>query len=190
MLTETESPTVLLAAWRSGDVDSGNRLFAISYGHLRRLAAAQLRHETPDHTLQPTALVNELYIRLFASEPVNCQDRAHFLAIAAENLRRILIEHGRKRRRLRRGGSRVQVTLSDSIPAANDSQEFSVDFIELEDALQELAAIDPRVSRVIQLRFFAGLTEKEAAEVLEISLTTLKRDWIYGRAWLHKHLHH
>jgi RNA polymerase sigma factor (TIGR02999 family) len=188
MSSENESPTGLLTAWRAGDAEAGNRLFAMSYGQLRKLAAARLRFEAPNHTLQPTALVNELYLRLFASEPLQYQDRAHFLAIAAESLRRILIDHGRKKKRVRRGGSRVRVTLSEAIPAPEDTIDLTVDFVEMDEALQELALIDPRVSRVIELRFFAGLTEKEAAEVLDISLTTLKRDWTYGRAWLHRRL--
>jgi RNA polymerase sigma factor (TIGR02999 family) len=183
MSGETETATSLLAAWRAGDAESGNRLFGIAYKELHKLAAAKLRHESPDHTLQPTALVHELYLRLFSSEPVAYQDRAHFLAVAARNLRHILIEHARAAGRLRRGGSRVQVTLSESVGEKQDHGVVA-DFIDLEDALDQLAVIDQRASRVIELRFFAGLSEKEAAAVLDISIATLRRDWTYGRAWL------
>jgi RNA polymerase sigma factor (TIGR02999 family) len=179
-----ETATTLLVAWRAGDAESGNKLFSIAYKELHKLAAAKLRHESPDHTLQPTALVHELYLRLFSSEPVAYQDKAHFLAVAARNLRHILIEHARAAGRLRRGGSRVQVTLSESVGPEHQDHDVVADFIDLEEALDQLAAIDRRASRVIELRFFAGLSEKEAAAVLDISVPTLKRDWIYGRAWL------
>ena len=187
-MTIRESATTLLRAWRTGDAESGNRLFGLVYGQLRRLAAAKLRREARDHSLQPTALVHELYLRLFASDPIQFEDRAHFMAIAADNLRRILIDHARAAGRIRRGGTQVRVTLSDELSFEAECQDCVADVIALEDALQQLAAIDPRVSRVIELRFFAGLTENEAAEVLGVSLATLKRDWTFGRAWLLKRL--
>lgn len=184
MTDETETATGLLAAWRAGDVESGNKLFSLAYQELHRLAAAKLSHESPGHTLQPTALVHELYLRLFSSEPVDYNDRAHFLAVAARNLRHILIDHARAAGRLRRGGPRVQVTLTESVLPAQLDHEVVADFIDLEEALEQFAVIDPRACKVIELRFFAGLSEKEAAAVLDISATTLKRDWTYGRAWL------
>jgi RNA polymerase sigma-70 factor (ECF subfamily) len=184
MTGETENATGLLAAWRAGDVESGNKLFSLAYQELHQLAAAKLSHESPGHTLQPTALVHELYLRLFSSEPVAYQDRAHFLAVAARNLRHILIDHARAAGRLRRGGPRVQVTLTESVLRAQPDHDMVADFIELEEALEQFAGIDPRACKVIELRFFAGLSEQEAAAVLDISVTTLKRDWTYGRAWL------
>jgi len=183
-----EFPTTLLRAWRAGDVESGNRLFGLAYEELRRLAAAKLRREAPNHILEPTALVHELYLRLFASEPVQFEDRAHFMAVAADNLRRILIDHARAAGRIRRGGGQVQVTLSEALPFDGESRALITDVIALEDALQRLESIDPRASRVVELRFFAGLTEKEAAEVLGVSIATLKRDWTFGRAWLLRQL--
>jgi RNA polymerase sigma factor (TIGR02999 family) len=190
MSGETETATTLLAAWRAGDVESGNKLFRIAYKELHKIAGAKLRHESPSHTLQPTALVHELYLRLFSSQPVAFQDRAHFLAVAARNLRHILIEHARAAGRLRRGGSRVQVTLSESLRPEQQDHNVVADFLDLEKALDQLAEIDQRASRVIELRFFAGLSEKEAAAVLEISVAALKRDWTYGRAWLLSRLGH
>jgi RNA polymerase sigma factor (TIGR02999 family) len=186
--SEDEFPSTLLRAWRAGDLESGNRLFSLAYTQLRRLAAARLRREAPNHVLQPTALVHELYLRLFASEPVQFADRAHFMAVAADNLRRILIDHARAARRIRRGGAQVQVTLSEALPVDAECQGLAADVMALEDALQRLESIDPRVSRVVELRFLAGLTEKEAAEVLGVSVATLKRDWTFGRAWLLKQL--
>jgi RNA polymerase sigma factor (TIGR02999 family) len=188
MAAENESPTKLLEAWRAGDAESGTRLFSIVYGELHRIAKASFWREAPDHTLQPTALVHELYLRLFASSPVQYQDRAHFLAVAARNMRRILIDHARAAGRLRRGGLRVQVTLTEAIQANAEGSEIVTDLIDLDEALEQLAAIDPRASRVVELRFLAGLTEKETAEVLGISIATLRRDWTYGRTWLVSHL--
>jgi len=186
--SEDEFPSTLLRAWRAGDVESGNRLFSLAYVQLHKLATARLRREAPNHILQPTALVHELYLRLFAAEPIQFEDRAHFMAVAAENLRRILIDHARAAGRIRRGGAQVQVTLTEALPGDAGSQGLVADVIALEDALQRLESIDPRVSRVVEMRFFAGLTEKEAAEVLGVSVATLKRDWTFGRAWLLRQL--
>jgi RNA polymerase sigma factor (TIGR02999 family) len=188
MPAENESATELLEGWRAGDVESGKRLFSIAYDELHRIAKASFWRETPNHTLQPTALVHELYLRLFASNPIQYQDRAHFLAVAARNMRRILIDHARAAGRLRRGGLRIQVTLTDSIQASAENPEIVTDLIELDEALEQLTAIDPRAARVVELRFLVGLTEKETTEVLGISIPTLRRDWTYGRTWLVSHL--
>ncbi len=170
-----------LVEWRNGSQEAGDRLFEAAYQELRRLAAWHLGKERPDHTLQPTALVNELYIKLFASEPVEWQNRAHFFAVAAQQIRRILIDHARARLAEKRGGGDVRLSLGDVTGEAAPPDE---DLIELDQALRRLEELDQRSARVVELRFFAGLTEKEAAEVLGISVATLKRDWDFARAWL------
>ncbi len=170
-----------LVEWRNGSQEAGDRLFEAAYQELRRLAAWHLGKERADHTLQPTALVNELYIKLFAGEPVDWQNRAHFFAVAAQQIRRILIDHARARLAEKRGGGDVRLSLGDVTGEAAPPDE---DLIELDQALRRLEELDQRSARVVELRFFAGLTEKEAAEVLGISVATLKRDWDFARAWL------
>jgi RNA polymerase sigma factor (TIGR02999 family) len=148
---------------------------------LRRIAASYMRRERADHTLQPTALVNELYLKLLGGATVEWRDRAHFLAVASQQLRRILVDHARQRQSEKRGGGLQATTLVESSAV---TPPFEEDLLDLHNALDELAALDPRAARAIELRYFGGLSEKEAAEVLEISVTTLKRDWEAGRAWL------
>ncbi len=175
----------LLGQWRNGDRDAGERLFTAAYQELRRLAAWNLQQERPGHTLQATALVNELYLKLFAAQPVAWQDRAHFFAVAAQQMRRLLIDHARARRAQKREGERLRVSLTDIADlAAHPDATWEEDVEALNEALDNLAVLDPRCARVIELRFFAGLTEAEAAEVTGISVATLKRDWEFGRAWL------
>ncbi len=170
-----------LVEWRNGSQEAADRLFAAAYKELRRLAAWHFEKERPDHTLQPTAVVNELYIKLFASEPVEWQNRAHFFAVAAQQIRRILIDHARAHRAEKRGSGDVRLSLTDADRVTAPPQE---DLIELDEALRRLEELDQRSARVVELRFFAGLTEKEAAEVLGTSVATLKRDWDFARAWL------
>lgn len=170
-----------LVEWRNGSQEAADRLFAAAYQELRRLAAWHFQNERPGHTLQPTALVNELYIKLFAGEPVEWRNRAHFFAVASQQLRRLLIDHARARSAEKRGGSDVRLSLGDVTGEAEPRQE---DLIELDQALRRLEELDQRSARVVELRFFGGLTEKEAAEVLGISVATLKRDWDFARAWL------
>jgi RNA polymerase sigma factor (TIGR02999 family) len=170
-----------LVEWRNGSQEAADRLFAAAYQELRRLAAWHFERERPDHTLQPTALVNELYLKLFAGEPVEWQNRAHFFAVAAQQMRRILIDHARGHRAEKRGGGEARLSLDDVDGLTAPREE---ELIELDCALHELEELDPRSARVVELRFFAGLTEKEAAEVLGISVATLKRDWDFARAWL------
>jgi RNA polymerase sigma factor (TIGR02999 family) len=178
-----DAPTITgwLVEWRQGSREAGDRLFAASYQELRHLAAWHLRKERPGHTLQPTALVHELYVRLFAGEPVEWQNRAHFFAVAARQLRRLLIEHARARLAEKRGGGHVRLSLSEVGGLAAHREE---DLIELDEALNRLEELDPRSARVVELRFFGGLTEQEAAEAIGISVATLKRDWDFARAWL------
>jgi RNA polymerase sigma-70 factor, ECF subfamily len=170
-----------LVDWRKGSQEAGDRLFAASYQELRRLAAWHFRNEGPGQTLQPTALVNELYLRLFGGEPVEWQNRAHFFAVAAQQLRRLLIEHARARLADKRGGGQVRISLTDVAEIAAHREE---DLIEVDEALRRLEELDPRSARVVELRFFGGLTEQEAAEAIGISVATLKRDWDFARAWL------
>jgi RNA polymerase sigma factor (TIGR02999 family) len=173
--------TALLADWRCGNEEAGNQLMAAVYEHLRRLAAHYLHHERSDHTLQATELVSELYVKLFSSGPVEWQDRAHFFAVAARQLRRILVDHARARHAEKRGGQRVKVSLT---AAAELAQPVEIDVLDIDEILRQLEVLDPRASAGVELRFFAGLTETEIAEVLGISLATLHRDWTFSRAWL------
>jgi len=184
-----ESLSQLLDQWRNGDQEAGERLFAAAYQELRRLAAWHLQQERPGHTLQATALVNELYLKLFAGQKVAWQNRAHFFAVAAQQMRRLLIDHARARLAQKREGARLRVSLTDIAGlAAHVGGPWEEDVEALNEALDRLAALDSRVAQVIELRFFAGLTEAEAAEVTGISVATLKRDWGFGRAWLLKDL--
>jgi RNA polymerase sigma-70 factor (ECF subfamily) len=175
-----ENLTALLHRWRDGDQEAGNELMSAVYPDLRRLAAHYLRQERPGHMLQPTALVHELYLRLFSGEPLKWQDRAHFLALAARQLRRLAIDDARMRHAEKRGGDRVQVPLSQAAAAAPASE----DLLALDQELDKLAALHERSARVVELRFFAGLREDEIAEALAISVATVKRDWEFARAWL------
>jgi RNA polymerase sigma-70 factor, ECF subfamily len=173
--------TALLAEWRQGDPEAGKELLVRMQPELRRIAAAYMRKERPGQTLQATALVNELYIRLMGGATVEWQDRAHFLAVAAQQLRRILVDRAREKLAHKRGGGADMTTLTE---AAAHAPPFDERLLDLHTALNELASMDARAAQVIELRYFGGLTEKEAAEVLGISVATLKRDWEAGRAWL------
>jgi RNA polymerase sigma-70 factor, ECF subfamily len=172
--------TALLARWRRGDRSAYDRLFEILSEELHRLARRCMAGEQPGHTLQPTALVNEAYMRLFAIQRVDWQDRAHFMAVAARVMRRILVESARARRSRKRGGGKA-VTLDE---AMNLSVQSGPELVALDDALTALAAIDERKSRVVELRFFGGLNLDEAAAVLGVSRDTVKRDWRTAKVWL------
>ena len=173
--------TALLALVRGGDQQAAIQLLELVYPELRRLAQHYMDRERPGHTLQATALVHEAYLRIFGSEPIEWQDRAHFFAVAAKQMRQILVDHARAREAERRGGGRVRVSL-DAVTEVSLGPDYDV--IALDETLARLEALDVRASRVIELRFFGGLTEAEAAEVLGISPATLKRDWEFARAWL------
>jgi RNA polymerase sigma factor (TIGR02999 family) len=185
MAEASQSITALLMGWRQGDQRAAEQLMTTVYDELRRLAAHYMRSERPDHTLEATALVHEMYLKLFGSEPVQWQNRAHFFAVAAQQLRRVLVNHARDRHAQKRGGRRVKLSLSHANGLAQPREQ---DLLDLEDALERLEQVDARAARVIELRFFAGLREEEAAEVLGVSVATLKRDWTFGRAWLLRHL--
>jgi RNA polymerase sigma factor (TIGR02999 family) len=163
-------------------------LLPIVYEELRRLAAAYLRRERPGQTLQPTALVHEAYLRLMKDRPDRWQNRAHFCAIAAHSMRQILIERARARGAQKRGGAQPRVTLDEALVAADGREEPSVDLVALDDALARLEAIDADQARLVELRFFGGLTIEETAEALNISPATVKRHWTVARAWLAREL--
>ena len=172
--------TALLDDWGRGDSRALDRLVPLVYAELRRVAARQLRHERDGHSLQPTALVHEAYLRLVDQRQVHWQNRAHFFAVSAQVMRRILVDHARRRARVKRDHG-VQVTLDDAL---SDDRGTSLDLVALDDALRELEALSPRQGRVIEMRFFAGLDIDETAEVLGISRATVKRDWAFARAFL------
>jgi RNA polymerase sigma-70 factor (ECF subfamily) len=172
----------LLMNWSNGDSAALDELIPIVYSELRRLANRYLRRERSDHTLQPTALVHEAYLRLMDQSNVRWQNRAHFFGVAAQMMRRILVDHAKARRRTKRGGCGRKLSLDDAIGI---SQVRSVDLVALDDALTSLAEIDARKSRVVEMRYFGGLCVKETAEVLGVSANTVMRDWTMARAWLY-----
>ena len=174
--------TALLDDWRNGVNDAPDELFRLVYHELKRIARRHMRNEAPGHSLQTTALVNEAYIRLLDQAHVSWQNRAHFYAIAAQTMRRILVDRARGRARIKRGGDAYRISLDQ---ADGFDVESSKDLLALDEALQVLASIDPRRSRVVELRFFGGLTNAEIAEVLEVAPNTVIRDWNMARAWLY-----
>ena len=174
-------PTELLRAWSQGDGSALARLVPLVYEELHRLARNYMRWERPDHTLQATSLVNEAYLRLIDVNRVEWRDRAHFLAVAAQMMRRILVESARNRRRQKRGGGAVHLNL-DEVQEVPDSTKHDV--VGLSDALSGLATFDARMSQIVELRFFGGLTVDETAQVLNVSPETVMRDWKTAKAWL------
>ncbi len=173
--------TLLLTAWRSGDEEAGRELMAVVYGQLRKLAGACLRDEREPGTLQPTALVNELYLSLFSRQPVNCEGRLHFLHLAARQMRNLVIDHARRRKNLKRGGEFQKLPLDD---ARDHAIVVDARLPDLDEALVRLEALDERAAKIVELRFFGGLTEQEVATLLNISVPTVKRDWEFARSWL------
>jgi RNA polymerase sigma factor (TIGR02999 family) len=182
MLPDSEQVTTLLQNWRQGNADARDQLLAVVYNELHALASRYLRSERRDHTLQPTALVNELYVRVFTKdEPITWQNRTHFFAVAAQTLRRILVDHARAHQAEKRGGAQIKLSLTAAQGWAEGRAE---DFVALDEALDRLAQLEPRSAQVVELRFFGGLQENEIAEVLGVSPITVKRDWKLARAWL------
>jgi len=174
--------TQLLLDWHNGDKEALDRVLPLVYGELRRLAAGYLSREGVGHTLQPTALVHEAYLRLVDQRQVDWRNRAQFLGIAASMMRRILVNHARDRVAAKRGGDAERVSLS---LVETPSGGADVDLIALEDALGRLAALDARKAQVVELKFFGGLTVEEIAEVLQVSGATVEREWSFARAWLY-----
>ena len=177
--------TGLLQAWSEGDEEALKQLTPIVYRELHQLAARYMAKERASHTLQPTALVNEVYLRLVRARGVSWQNRAHFFAVCARTMRHILINFARARRYKKRGGDAVSVTLDDALGVVTQP---TVDLIALDEALNNLAKLDPRKSLVVELRFFGGLSVNETAEVLKISSETVMRDWKFAKVWLAREL--
>jgi len=178
-----EDVTGLLHDWNRGDRQAFERLMPLVTGELRRLARAHLRRERRDHTLQPTALVNEAYLRLVNVDRIQWRDRAHFFAFASRVMRRILVDHARAHRAAKRTGWRVAPVVEGGAADRHD-----VDLIALDSALDELASMDARQARLVELRFFAGLTIDETADLLGVGPATVTRDWATARAWLYRRL--
>ena len=177
--------SLLLQEWRSGDRKALDSLLPLVYKELRRVAHFQLLSERPNHTLQSTALVNEAYLRLIGLKPPQWESRTHFFAVAAQLMRQILVDYARRRRAAKRGDSAARISLDDSrlIDRGKD-----VDVVALDNALKALAKVDARQSRIVELRFFAGLSLQEISQVMEISPATVQRDWTAARAWLHREI--
>jgi RNA polymerase sigma factor (TIGR02999 family) len=181
----SERVSKLLLNWGQGDQGAREALIPLVYDELRRLARRYLRRERPDHTLQSAALVNEAYLRLIRQEHPQWQNRAHFFGVAAQLMRHILVDHARNRAAAKRGAGAPRLTLDPDIALP---RERDVDLIALDDALNQLAALDPQQSRLVELRFFGGLSIEETSVVLGVSPATVKREWATARAWLQREM--
>jgi RNA polymerase sigma factor (TIGR02999 family) len=177
--------TRILKSWSGGNREAVDDLMPLVYDELHKVAAQYLRHQRPDHTLQPTALVNEAYLKLIDISDVDWQDRAHFFAFASQTMRHILVDYARTQAREKRGGGAQKLSLDEAI---SFSKETEVDLLSLDEALRELAAIDQQQGKIVELRFFGGLTVEETAVVLHISPATVKREWRIAKAWLFKRM--
>jgi RNA polymerase sigma factor (TIGR02999 family) len=181
MKAPTHEVTELLHDWSEGDESALERLMPLVYDELHRLAHQHIKREKPGHILQTSALINEAYLRLVDQPRIHWQNRAQFFGIAARVMRRILVDEARRRKSDKRGGDAIHVTLNE---ATNVAHEQAANVVALDDALKTLEAIDPRQSRIVELRFFGGLSAGETAEVLKVSVGTVMRDWTFARAWL------
>jgi RNA polymerase sigma-70 factor (ECF subfamily) len=177
--------TEWLVLHRGGSREALDRLMPVLYDELRAMAARVLRAERPDHTLEPSALVNEVYLRLIGQRDVTWQNRAHFRGVAAAAMRRVLVDHARKRLREKRGGGGLRVSLTQAEGLAGEE---SVESLALDEALERLRELDEQQARIVELRYFGGLSIEETAEVVGVSPMTVKRDWAMARAWLHSRL--
>ena len=184
MAEQAENLTQLLRRLRSGDEDAAAKVASAAYGELHKIAARCLRRERPGHTLQPTALVNEAFLKLIGNTRAEWRDRAQFYGVAARLMRRILVDYARKRAAGKRGGGH-QVTLEENLVLREEKLE---DVLGVDEALERLEALDARQGRIVELRFFSGLTVEEIAEVMQISTPTVKREWSSAKAWLHREL--
>jgi RNA polymerase sigma factor (TIGR02999 family) len=177
--------TKLLLEWSKGDRQSLDKLLPVVYQELRRLAQHYLGQERPDHTLQATALVHEVYLKLIDTKVVRWENRAHFFAVTAQVMRHILVDLARQRRAQKRGGG-LKVALDEALGVPEEAE--TVNLVALDEALERLAAVDERQARIIELRYFGGLSTEETAEVLGVSARTVKREWRLARAWLHREI--
>jgi RNA polymerase sigma factor (TIGR02999 family) len=184
---ESRDPTRLLAESQAGDQSALDRLMPIVYNELRRIAARYLHSERTGHTLQTTALVHEAYLRLVDETRIQWQGRAHFFGVAATVIRNILVDHARTNKAAKRGGGAQKLSLDEALAVAAGQE---TDILAVDDALQALSKIDRQQGRIVELRFFAGLTIEETAEVLRISPSTVKRDWILAKTWIYRELSH
>ena len=173
--------TVLLNRINDGDSSAPEEILPLVYDELRKLAAGYLKNERPDHTLQPTALVHEAYLRLVDWETVSWQNRSHFFAVAAQVMRHILVDHARKKKAAMHGGNLQKIALDDAISFSKSKE---IGLIDLDDALKDLAKLDDRQAKIVELRFFAGLTIEETAHALGVSTMTVSREWNFAKAWL------
>jgi RNA polymerase sigma-70 factor (ECF subfamily) len=190
-MTESSRPhdvTALLIEWRQGDTGALERLVPLVYAELRKVAGAQLRRERAGHSLQATALVHEVYLRLVNVNRMTMESRAHFMAVAARLMRQILVDHARRRLAGKRGGRATMVSLDGGSPAVNPVGPTNIDVLALDEALGELASFDAQQCRIVEMRFFAGLTIDEAAHALGISTATVEREWAVAKAWLYQQL--
>ena len=176
--------TQLLSAWNRGDEKALSSLIPLVYHELQRMARRHFRREPQGHTLQPSDLINEAFLRL-VNQHVQWQNRAHFFGVASEAMRRVLVNHAKRKKRIKRGGGDIRVSLSE---AANLAKPRVLDVLALDDALEELASIDPRQCRIVELRYFGGLTIEQTAEVLQVCAATVKNEWTLARAWLYRQL--
>lgn len=181
----SDQVTELLAPWTQGESNAREELIPLIYDELRCLARHCLMGQAPNHTLQSAALVHEAYLRLVGRSSVRWDDHVHFFAVAAQLMRRILVDHARKKGAMKRGGDRVTMTLNEELAPARQRE---MDVVALDECLKELTRMNPQYSRVVELRFFAGLSIEETAQALKISPATVKRDWAVARAWLYREL--
>ncbi len=180
-----EDVTLVLEQMRQGDMRAADKLLPLVYNEFRALARHYLAQERANHTLQPTALVHEAYMKLVDQTRVNWQGRSHFFAVAAQAMRRILVDHARSHQRDKRGGGRARVVLDEAVALSPQKDE---DVLALDEALERLAAIDPRQAKIVELRFFGGLSVEEVSEALGVSKRTVEGDWAFARAWLSREL--
>ncbi len=180
-----EEMTHILEQIKGGDRDAAKKLLPLVYDEFRALARFYLHQERVNHTLQPTALVHEAYMKLVDQTRVDWQGRSHFFAVAAQAMRRILVDHARSKNRDKRGGGRARVTLDEAVALSPEKEE---DVLALDEALEKLAKLDPRQAKVVEMRFFGGLSVEEAAEALGVSKRTVEGDWTFARAWLAREL--
>lgn len=185
MSEERKEISLILKDWSGGKRESADVLLSLVYDELRRIARQYLRKERADHTLQPTALVHEAYMKLIDISDVSWQDRAHFFAVASNVMRHILVDHARARAAEKRGGERERIALEDAV---NLSDKADVDLLALDEAMHRLAEFDAQQSKIVELRFFGGLTIEETAHVIGISPATVKREWTMAKAWLFRRL--
>lgn len=185
-VADSTDVTTILNALEAGDASAADRLIPLVYDELRALAQSFMQRERPDHTLQATALVNEAYLRMVEQPDREWRNRAHFFAVAAQAIRRILVDHAREQGAIKRGGHHHRVSLEIGTPDRNQGE--SLDLVELDSALRELGSLDQRQARIVELRYFGGLSIEETARLLDVSIGTVKGDWRIARAWLREHL--